>query len=283
MKKKTLFAGILGLFVLAMTAVPTKVFAIEAGFDAGYYAQNNPDVVAVYGTDSESLYQHYLNHGRAEGRAINGSGGEGAAPAEAAPAPAAPVVTQSSGVPSDFDASYYASKNPDVVAVYGTDARNLYKHYVDYGRGEGRFKNAAEESGGVPAAPAANLPYQTYVDVDLANQRVTYYENGVEIISSGCVSGNTSLGRGTPKGTWRILSHVAGKTLTGPTWRVWVDYWMQFTPSACGLHDATWRSSSEFGSGNYTSNGSHGCVNLPHSFAADLFNRVNVGTIVYVH
>lgn len=37
-------------------------------FDAQYYAQNNPDVVAVFGTDVEMLYQHYLNYGKQEGR-----------------------------------------------------------------------------------------------------------------------------------------------------------------------------------------------------------------------
>ncbi len=37
-------------------------------FDAEYYAQNNPDVVAVLGTDKNVLYQHYLNFGKSEGR-----------------------------------------------------------------------------------------------------------------------------------------------------------------------------------------------------------------------
>lgn len=37
-------------------------------FDAEYYAQSNPDVVAAIGTDANALYQHYVNFGRAEGR-----------------------------------------------------------------------------------------------------------------------------------------------------------------------------------------------------------------------
>ena len=220
MKKIITFAGCLALALFAFFAVPSKTYAMEPGFDAGFYAANNPDVVAVYGTDPEMLYQHYNDYGRAEGRAMNG-GDVAAAPAEA-PAPEAPPVV-------------------------------------------------------------ANLPYPTYVDVDIANQTVTYYENNVAVMSTGCVTGNASLGRDTPRGTFTILSHVAGKTLTGPTWRVWVDYWMPFTRSACGLHDATWRSAGEFGGSTYINNGSHGCVNLPHDFAANLFNRVNVGTIVYVH
>lgn len=38
-------------------------------FDAAYYAEQNPDVAAIYGTDVLSLYTHYLNFGVAEGRA----------------------------------------------------------------------------------------------------------------------------------------------------------------------------------------------------------------------
>lgn len=37
-------------------------------FDAEYYAANNPDVVAAYGTDAAALYQHYVDFGKAEGR-----------------------------------------------------------------------------------------------------------------------------------------------------------------------------------------------------------------------
>lgn len=37
-------------------------------FDAEFYAANNPDVVAAYGTDAAALYQHYVDYGKAEGR-----------------------------------------------------------------------------------------------------------------------------------------------------------------------------------------------------------------------
>ena len=38
-------------------------------FDAEYYAQANPDVAGVLGTDANILYSHYVNNGKAEGRA----------------------------------------------------------------------------------------------------------------------------------------------------------------------------------------------------------------------
>lgn len=37
-------------------------------FDVDYYAEHNPDVVALYGTDINALLDHYLSYGRLEGR-----------------------------------------------------------------------------------------------------------------------------------------------------------------------------------------------------------------------
>lgn len=37
-----------------------------------------------------------------------------------------------------FDAEYYATNNPDVVAALGTDESVLYQHYVMFGKNEGR-------------------------------------------------------------------------------------------------------------------------------------------------
>ncbi|WP_029324618.1 L,D-transpeptidase [Butyrivibrio sp. AE3004] len=201
-----------------------------------------------------------------------------------------------------FDANFYAKKYPDVVAAVGSDAEALYNHYVNFGIKEGRSQNQQEDSAKYQAmldgqtapptqqtaAPAANqpvsgLPYNTYVDIDITSQSMTYYENGQVKLQSAVVTGNPNRGNGTPTGTFAINSHVPGKRLVGPTWNVWVDTWMQFTPNPChiGLHDANWRSS--FGGDIYQSNGSHGCVNLPHDTAVALFNMVGIGTPVVVH
>jgi len=42
-------------------------------FDAAYYAATYPDVAAVYGTDAEKLFQHYILLGRSELRRPNAS------------------------------------------------------------------------------------------------------------------------------------------------------------------------------------------------------------------
>lgn len=115
-------------------------------FDAEYYSQRYADVVAVYGTEETSLFQHYTDYGRSENR-------------EAVKAPAK----------TTFDADYYANANPDVVAVYGTGSNNLYQHYLQYGKEEGRSPVAtagtktnvkatvsAPKTEAEPTAPAEN-------------------------------------------------------------------------------------------------------------------------------
>ena len=64
---------LLAIFTLTLASSITAFAAPEVMpdgglFDAEYYAQNNPDVVAAFGTDKELLYSHYVNCGRAEGR-----------------------------------------------------------------------------------------------------------------------------------------------------------------------------------------------------------------------
>lgn len=44
----------------------------------------------------------------------------------------------------NFDAEFYAATYPDVVAVFGNSPEALYKHYLDYGKAEGRSCNAEE-------------------------------------------------------------------------------------------------------------------------------------------
>jgi len=98
-----------------------------APFDASYYAEQNPDVVAAIGSDAAALEQHYNMFGRMEGRAAN-------------------ATDKPVGL-ADFDAAYYAEQNPDVVAVVGNDVTALYTHYITIGQTEGRMPSASAASG----------------------------------------------------------------------------------------------------------------------------------------
>ena len=87
MKKKMIAAGLVLAAILSnATVVCAAPVSMPDGtvFDAEYYAQSNPDVVAVFGTDENMLYQHYVLYGKQEGRLATEPGAtviENAAPA----------------------------------------------------------------------------------------------------------------------------------------------------------------------------------------------------------
>ena len=113
-------------------------------FDAEFYAQNNPDVVAALGTDAGLLYQHYVMFGKNEGRLPY------AQSSTAANTNGTTMTLQDGTV---FDPIYYAQNNPDVVAALGTDANLLAQHYIQFGKAEGRKPSA----GGVITNTATNV------------------------------------------------------------------------------------------------------------------------------
>lgn len=121
-----------------------------------------------------------------------------------------------------------------------------------------------------------------YVEVDLSYQTVYVYKNGKQVFATSCVSGNTSLGRGTHTGVGVIQYKQRNKVLGGPGYDYSspVRYWMPFNGGE-GLHDADWRNS--FGGSIYRTGGSHGCVNLPIYAAATIYNIIDAGWPVVVY
>ena len=67
----------------------------------------------------------------------------------------------------NFDAAYYASAYPDVVAVFGNDPAILFTHYVNCGKAEGRFANAQEAA--AAAATAATVTDTTATEGAVTN------------------------------------------------------------------------------------------------------------------
>lgn len=122
---------------------------------------------------------------------------------------------------------------------------------------------------------------KTRIEVSLTHQKLYYYKKGKLKKTSSVVTGNTSAGHGTPKGVYFISERVPGKYLVGDGYRTWVNRWMRLTNTGVGLHDASWRGS--FGGSIYTYNGSHGCINLPSSFAYSLYPVTYIGMPVIVY
>lgn len=94
----------------------------------------------------------------------------------------------------------------------------------------------------------------------------------------------------TPTGTYHIYAkqtdlNLKGSDSTG-SWNDPVSYWMPFLDNqygAYGFHDATWRNPSQFGQiSPDSSNGSHGCVELPLATAKWLYGWTSVGTTVTI-
>lgn len=130
----------------------------------------------------------------------------------------------------------------------------------------------------------------TYVEVDITNQHMWYFQNGQVAMDTAVVTGAPTRGRSTPAGVFSILEMMRNKTLKGnivpetgkPEYETPVAYWMRVTWSGVGFHDATWQSS--FGGNRYRNGaGSHGCINMPYNQAANLYSMLSVGTPVVIH
>ena len=129
-----------------------------------------------------------------------------------------------------------------------------------------------------------------YIDIDLAEQHAYFFdEDGSILWESDIISGNVNYStRNTPTGVYyitrkatneRLRTYEEGKEKPNEST---VAYWMPFIGNVYALHDAPWQP--DFGGTMYRDGyGSHGCVNLPPSKAAELYNIVDVGTVVVVH
>ena len=119
----------------------------------------------------------------------------------------------------------------------------------------------------------------TYIEVDLSEQHMYYYQNGSMIFDSDFVSGNMSYDdRQTHAGIFTLYYKKSPDVLRGSQkpdgtyeYEEKVEYWMPFD-GGIGFHDAPWRD--EFGGDIYLTSGSHGCINLPPENAATLYDLI---------
>ena len=195
----------------------------------------------------------------------NGAGANGAANGAAGndAANAADGATPSDASPSDATASGAAPAEPTAEIVEVAD-NMIYLPLLE-------------------ASPEFVLGYGLdYIDVNIENQHVILFENARKVMESDCVSGLPTAERRTHKGVFKIDYKQRNRILRGSQrlYASFVNYWMPFD-GGIGLHDATWRGS--FGGNIYKYSGSHGCVNLPLSFAKKLYARVYAGETVWVH
>ena len=119
----------------------------------------------------------------------------------------------------------------------------------------------------------------TYIEVDLTEQYMWYYQDGNVIFESDIVSGLASdPERKTPPGIFTLYYKKSPDVLRGTkkadgtySYEQPVTYWMPFN-GGIGFHDADWQP--YFGGDRYLTGGSHGCINMPPDKAVELYNII---------
>lgn len=107
-----------------------------------------------------------------------------------------------------------------------------------------------------------------YIVISLKRQELWVIRKGkLAVHLNDIVTGTKNGGKGnrTPTGVWYIQykqkhAVLRGRNNDGSKYASPVQYWMPFTLSGCGLHDASWRG--DWSKKAYLRGGSHGCINI---------------------
>ncbi len=130
-----------------------------------------------------------------------------------------------------------------------------------------------------PAAPPEPFGGGKWIEVNLSTQYMNVWQGNTWIAGSYVSTGRP--GFDTPTGTWYINTKLVSQTMSGciqgecyyvPN----VPWVMYFTNWGHAIHGAYWHN-------NFGHVMSHGCVNLPVSFAEWLFWWTPIGTPVVIH
>lgn len=130
---------------------------------------------------------------------------------------------------------------------------------------------------------------KNYVVVSLKQQKLWVYKDNKPVVTlNNVVTGTADKSKddATPTGVWYIMykqspSVLKGKNDDGSPYASKVQYWMPFTLSGCGLHDASWRT--DWSSQAYLEGGSHGCVNIKPEEIKSVWDNVEQNEPVVVY
>jgi hypothetical protein len=140
----------------------------------------------------------------------------------------------------------------------------------------GKFKNEK----GIIAGPGrlvferARYPYYKYIEINLSQQSLKYFEGGRKVDEFLISSGRS--GWRTPTGIFRIQRKVLAELMAGPGYYLpAVPYVMGFLGSYT-IHGTYWHN-------NFGHPMSHGCINAPTPKARELYFWADIGTPVVIH
>ena len=176
--------------------------------------------------------------------------------------------------------------------TYGTEVdrealMTLVRDGVAAGQ-QGTFEIPCTQSTGIPANANGVDWSNRYIDVDLSEQYVRFYDaNGAIIWETACITGMPDGEHNTPTGVYYLVAKESPSKLIGyedgkKIYETTVTYWMPFIGNSIGFHDATWQPG--FGGTMYADGyGSHGCVNLSYDAAQSLYGIIQYDDVVVVH
>lgn len=124
----------------------------------------------------------------------------------------------------------------------------------------------------------AESTYARHVIVSISQQHLWACDGKRQVLQTPVTTGATARHDGTPLGSWQVEGRERNRYLVGPGYRDYVHYWVPFNGDF-GLHDAPWEKSG-YGSQDYRTKGSHGCVHLPRTDMAWLYRWATVGGTV---
>ena len=139
-------------------------------------------------------------------------------------------------------------------------------------------QNADQSADVVNSTPCQNNTSARRVVVSIGDQHAWMCARSAVVFSTPVTTGAVDRGDATPTGTFRVQGNDKGSTLTGANYAVHVQYWIQFHGDI-GFHDASWQTM-KFGTAQYKTQGSLGCVHMPLASIAWLHTWVQIGQTV---
>ena len=200
------------------------------------------------------------------------------------------IKTRNRWVKADGRLFYFGKDRKPVGYGFQMIDDKLYFFGKDKALVRGRFRYKKEKYTTTRTGSITGLPYYRYkyrngsfVYIDISDQRLYFCRNGKVRMKFPVVTGRSSQGWDTPTGEFSVRNKSRSTYLRGYNYETYVNYWMAFVGTEYGIHDATWRRSSDFrNKKTYKYRGSHGCVNMRLSDASRLYWSVSYGTPVII-
>jgi lipoprotein-anchoring transpeptidase ErfK/SrfK len=130
--------------------------------------------------------------------------------------------------------------------------------------------------------PCATNRHAQFVKVSLKAQHLWTCSRTRLVEQTPITSGMTGEYTETPTGTFHIQGRDRNTVLTLNTGKQYdVKYWIPFQAPLYGFHDSSWQDF-PYGSAQYRTDGSHGCVHMPLKAIAFLYSWAAVGATVHI-